>query len=652
MEPEHTEDGWFTVPQSPPNPSTWADIDPATGQMAIGCTKAEWDLAKQVPGATIGKDDIWRTGLSWAGYASMRHIFFHQGITIWPALEAWGKQALADAQQRYQLRGAIDCVYEDMRRELQEMDRPGTTLEPFQRGDVAWQMTYRRSILGSERGNGKTPPTIRSMQLLHAKGELGPALVICPDSSPLAWQRKLAAWAPEIRTVLITDKAADRRKAIAALKAGEADVGIIIWQNIARHTRIAHYPGLAFTKCDEHGGMTGKTRVQCQVHPKEFNLIDPDGDEKAKDNQWRFRTVVIDEAHHAANPKSQQTRAVWWLAHQADTVWATTGTLTTTDVGTLWPVLHAIDPVAFPVKSKYLDLFAVKDFAFMGKGEVILDLRPDTADLFHWIVDGYFRRIPRQFARTGAPRLLEPEFLYADMTPKQAKLYATVVKAGLAELDGQRLVPDNAAVKVGRLCQLASSMIELYDGEDPLGFTAPAQVKLVPPSNKISALIDVLWDRPGQWVVAANSPSLIAMAEEKLRERQITSTHIIGGMSYAQKDAAAQAFQRGEHRVCFITDAGGEAIDLFAARGIIWIQPDPSFVSREQKTGRVDRHGQTDDVEQIVILAPGTVDIRMWELGLDKAEKHASVVHDPDMLQWLYSVEPGTINQDIGEMAA
>jgi SNF2 family DNA or RNA helicase len=629
----------------------WADIDPATGEMAIGCSKAEWDLAKQVPGARIGKDDIWRTGLSWAGYASMRSIFESQGVQVWPSLKTAGDAMLADAQQRYQLRSALDAP-PGLREKLISMGRPGLELDVIQRGDVAWQMAIPRSILGSERGNGKTPPTITSMRLLHETGELGPALVICPDSSPLAWQRKLAAWAPEIRTVLITDKAAERRKAIAALKAGEADVGIIIWQNIHRHTRLAAYPGLAFTRCDDHNGLTGKTRVQCEVHLKEFNLIDPDGSETAEDNQWRFRTVVIDEAHHAANPKSKQTRAVWWLAHRADTVWATTGTLTTTDVGTLWPVLHALDPVAFPVRSKYLDLFAVKDFAFMGKGEVILDLRSDTADLFHWIVDGYFRRIPKAFARAGQPRLLEPEFLYAEMTPKQAKLYATVAKAGLAELDGQRLVPDNAAVKVGRLCQLAASMIELYDGEDPLGFTKPAQVKLVLPSNKVNALIDVLWDKPGQWVVAVNSPSLVAMAEEKLKEKGITYTHIIGGMSYTQKDAAAQAFQRGEHRVCFITDAGGEAIDLFAARGIIWLQPDPSFVSREQKTGRVDRRGQTDDVEQIVILVPGTVEIRMWQLGLDKAEQHAKVVHDADLLRWLYSVEPGEINEDSREMAA
>jgi len=52
------------------------------------------------------------------------------------------------------------------------------------------------------------------MQLLHNEGELAPALVICPPQSLLAWKRKLATWAPNLRAVIIAGSAKQRATAI------------------------------------------------------------------------------------------------------------------------------------------------------------------------------------------------------------------------------------------------------------------------------------------------------------------------------------------------------------------------------------------------------------------------------------------------------
>jgi len=98
--------------------------------------------------------------------------------------------------------------------------------------------------------------------------------------------------------------------------------------------------------------------------------------------------------------------------------------------------------------------------------------------------------------------------------------------------------------------------------------------------------------------------------------------------------------------VIFCTSAGGESIDLQAAEGIFWMQPDPSFTGREQMTGRCDRFGRAGTCRQVYSLTPGTVDIRLFTLGLSKEEQHEQVVRDAAMLRWMMDVQPDEIVED------
>ena len=619
--------------------TAWADIDPNADPpaVAIGCSKAEQVLARQIPGCNIGKDGLWRFPLAWPTYACFRLVWQHQAITVYPGLQAWADQQWAEIQERYRMRAALDAKDPEVLTALVEMELGGgPQLSPVQRADAEWLARWKRVILGSDRGSGKTPPAIRAMQLLGK--DVLPALVICPDSAPLEWQRKLATWAPELRAVIIGGSAKKRSEAIEKLANGEADVGVIAWQNVRYHTRLAAYPGQAYVRCPAHGGEDPKvTPGRCEVHPKDLNGI-------------TLGLVVEDECHRMADPKSKQTRATWHLMHANEHAFSLTGTLTTQDVGTLWPVLHGLDPRGFPGRGRWNDLFAQTEHAFAGKGQVIMGLRPDTADVFHVIVDPMFRRVPKAIARAGQPGLAEPEFRFPPLSPAQERAYRAVAKQGLLELDqGQPdIVPDNSAVQFTRLCQLASAMVKVEEGETADGFTAQ-NVRLALPSSKVADLLDFLAGETGQWVVAVNSPMMLDLAAAKLKDAGITHTAIVGGMSYAAKDAAAQAFQNGEYRVIFVNSAGNEAIDLQAGEGVFWLQPNPSFTYREQMTGRVDRWGQRGEVRQVWCLSPGTVDIRLYELGLSKEEQHQQIVRDKDMLRWIMDVQPG---EALGEAQA
>jgi len=176
--------------------------------------------------------------------------------------------------------------------------------------------------------------------------------------------------------------------------------------------------------------------------------------------------------------------------------------------------------------------------------------------------------------------------------------------------------------------------VKIMETEGKDGFPKEV-VELAYPSPKISDLVEFLADNPGPLVVAANSPRLIELAEKALNDHQITTTKIIGGMTDMEKHTANRWFQDGQVRVIFINSAGSESINLTAADTIFFLQPDPSFRSREQKIGRVDRMGQVSPVRTVVSVAPGTVEERLYRLGNEKEERAGQVTRDADLLRWM-----------------
>jgi SNF2 family DNA or RNA helicase len=617
----------------------WAAVEPegegtsgARSALAIGCSHAEQHLAQQIPGMNFRKEDgIWRVALTWPAYTAFRTIWASQPIAEHPGLTAWAAQEWKAVQEAWRLRLALDAdpaVLAEIEAIETRLSDNVLRLRPTQRGGVQWLAMMQRAGLEDPLGTGKMIQCIRALQLAAARAGKSiyvdsplPVLVVAPGSALLTWRNELSRWAPELRVQVVTGTALRRRQALEA----EADVYVMAWANVQLHTRLAPYPGQRMTRCDEHGGAAGKPAAQCEVHTKELNL-----------REWG--TIIPDEAHRMQDAKTRQTRAMWYLMQSAAYAWPCTGTPVGDNIGQLWPILHGLDPDGWPSRSKYLDLYAIKEYAWQNKGQKVLGIRPETQAAFHTAVDPVFRRIPQAIARPEMAARLDPLFRYPDMSPEQARLYKQLAKEAVAELDGADVVASNTLVKFGRMVQLAASSIEVSDGEDREGFTRQ-KVGLKLPSSKVADLLEYLGDNEESLVVAASSPRLIELAERKLAEAKITHCKIVGGMYPDAKDQSVRWFQDGTCRVIMITEAGGEAITLTRSNTIFFIQPDPSFRSREQKIGRVDRIGQDRPVQVIYSLAPGTVDSGLFRLGLEKEERAAQVTRDADLMRWLIAQE-------------
>jgi SWI/SNF-related matrix-associated actin-dependent regulator 1 of chromatin subfamily A len=135
--------------------------------------------------------------------------------------------------------------------------RLGGELRPFQRAGVAYALESRRLFLADEQGLGKT---VQALAALEEDGAF-PAVVICPASLKLNWEREAAHWLPHrsLHVVMGGGKAIPK-----------ADITILNYE-------IVH------------------------AHRERLALKRP-------------KALILDESHYVKNPAAKRTRAVRRLA--------------------------------------------------------------------------------------------------------------------------------------------------------------------------------------------------------------------------------------------------------------------------------------------------------------------------------------------------
>jgi superfamily II DNA or RNA helicase len=111
-----------------------------------------------------------------------------------------------------------------------ELDLPplGGELRPFQRAGVRYILSQRRTFLADEQGLGKT---VQALAALEADGAY-PAVVVCPASLKLTWEREAAKWLPHRTTALLSGRAAAGWE---RARAAQADIVILNYDIVGGH---------------------------------------------------------------------------------------------------------------------------------------------------------------------------------------------------------------------------------------------------------------------------------------------------------------------------------------------------------------------------------------------------------------------------------
>jgi SWI/SNF-related matrix-associated actin-dependent regulator of chromatin subfamily A-like protein 1 len=133
----------------------------------------------------------------------------------------------------------------------------GGELAPFQWAGVRYALDARRTFLADEQGLGKT---VEALAALEADGAF-PAVVVCPASMKLGWQREAEHWLPHRKVAVVQG-----RQPVPSA----GDITIVNYEIVAAH-------GSALAR-------------------------------------RRPRALVIDESHYCKNPHAKRTQAVRRLA--------------------------------------------------------------------------------------------------------------------------------------------------------------------------------------------------------------------------------------------------------------------------------------------------------------------------------------------------
>lgn len=650
-----------------------------SGRIVIASEFRDKAYVELLPGARWDKDgnvcgvpNRWHVPLSWAACKALRGVFAER-LVIGPNLTAW---AAHDVATRVQPATALRA----------STDAPGwgpEGLRPDQRVGLAMLVTGQRVILGDDMGTGKTVmgSCAIDLSLRILRGELGagadgrdhhPVLVVCPNTVKRGWEREIAKWAPGVRTVVVRGTAKQRREALESVKAGDADVAIINWENLRNHSRLAAYGAVSLKTCEVCDPTSTRKHTTCEKCPRELNEID-----------WSI--VVADECHRAKDPKSKQTRALWAAAHGSPSLvyaWGLTGTPIANAIDDFWSVGHFIAPDEYPTKTKFIDRYALQSWNAFGGMEVV-GIKPETQQEFFAFFDPRFLRRPRAYSLA---HIKEPQRTtrFAEMTPKQKKLYKELADEMIGRLDGGDVVmATNPLTQTMRLNQAAASFLDKRDcttcdgsGQKPGSHPAtphpdPAYPSYcacaaplddpvhktkcsrcgghgytyvpIEPSNKIADLLDLLEELGDEQVVVfAVSRQLIELTAAVLDKKGITNTLITGAIPEEQRYKNVDAFRAGEHRVCLVViDAGGEGLDgLQVAQVGVFMQRHYSLLKNNQAEGRLVRGGQDGQVVLIDIRSEGTIEDDKELILAEKEGRFEELVRDKDTLRRLLEIRP------------
>lgn len=143
------------------------------------------------------------------------------GFDISPEVESMAEDEKLRGADRIALSRALDA-------DIDVPDRIGGELKNFQRAGIYYAVRSRRCFIADDMGTGKTIQALVSLELAEDRGVTAyPALVVCPATLVLNWEREAKKWLPH-RSVRVVQG----RKDPGELK---EDIVVVGWPNVSSH---------------------------------------------------------------------------------------------------------------------------------------------------------------------------------------------------------------------------------------------------------------------------------------------------------------------------------------------------------------------------------------------------------------------------------
>ena len=405
-----------------------------------------------------------------------------------------------------------------------------------------------------EQGLGKSYTTINDLCRRFVEDQINAVLIVCPMSIRGVWQREIEKYATVPSHVLpVVTRTADR----------DLD---ILWD----------FDGLKWYVVAVESLSSGKAHEIAMKY-----LL------------TTRSAMIVDESSTIKNHKANRTKRCIKMGKAANVRGILTGTPIANGLHDLFSQFEFLDPEIIGLG----DFYSFRNrYCIMGgfENRVIIGYN-HTEELMELVAENTFQA-------TKADSLDLPDKIYqireVEPTPEQKKLFTTIKKKLIPEINGDRVKIDNILEKLLRLQQITAGFYTTDEGD----------LKELSFAPKIKELVSMIDEINGQVIIWCVYRREIEMVVEVLSKiDKVVEFH--GGVNEEDRNKNVEDFQAGKAKF-FVANAAsaGMGITLTAATTSIYMSNSFSFIHRAQSEDRNHRIGQENHVVYIDMVVKGSVD--------------------------------------------
>ena len=442
-------------------------------------------------------------------------------------------------------------------------------LRPYQKDGFNFLCHLTRhklgGILADDMGLGKTLQTLVWLAWLRNQNgkHSRPALVICPASVLHNWRREAEKFTPHLKVLVLESGA-------------------------ARHNLRKQIP-------------------QHDIIVTNYALLRRDLEALQK---FAFQAVILDEAQFIKNPGAQVTQSVKQL--KSEQRLALTGTPLENRLLDLWSIADFIQPGYLGTQEQFLQNYEpkgddIESAQRIARRRLSARLRPLM-----------LRRLKKQVARDLPDRIEERRD--CDLGEAQRKLYLAELRRSreqVAQVVAEKGIGKSRIHVLAALTRLRQICChpQLVGNDSASGKT-----------ETLFELLEPLLADNQKVLVFSQFVQMLRLLEKECLVRGIT-THILTGETKDRQEVV-NTFQADTRGALFLLSlrAAGTGLNLTTASYVVLYDPWWNPAVEAQAIDRSHRIGQTRTVNAYRLIAPGSVEEKIWDLQQRKSQTISDVL--------------------------
>ena len=298
--------------------------------------------------------------------------------------------------------------------------------------------------------------------------------------------------------------------------------------------------------------------------------------------------LICDEATVFKNPKTRVHKICKFLSNKASRAWGLTATLIKNNLLEGYGIYKVLVPEVFPLNERgFMDHYSIVQMQRVAKGKQvpkIVGYSQKHIAKFRDKIELYYLGRPKHLVAKELP-VLTTRDVKIGLTRWQHEKYQEALSGFMEHGDGE-----------GRETTQLTALIYCQEIVNHPALLEFPDYK----SEKLEALADLLTegDLEGEKVIVfSRFKKMVDVAQAYLEKKGLVCVRVTGDESSADRKKAMLSFQdpNSSVNVIFITMAGGDAINLQAAKALIFYDTPWSAGDYIQIVGRMIRIGSEHD---------------------------------------------------------